>query len=228
MIRFPKLTAAALFALCLSAHPVMAQNDFGTWASIQAVKSIGSGGYAMARFEHRSYENASATESYFAMAGGGYNFCSWLKGDLSYEFWKLPSSGGATMHKGVACLTGTLRRDALAVILREKYEIAFREDATSTLRTRLRAQYRAESVPLTPYVMYEIFGGLSSSNAGWVRSLHYAGTEVRLGQHSTIDVFYMYNLYYPVSGGAASSAATGGSVGTAGRHVLGVGYVVAF
>ena len=241
---------AALLALCITfciAATSARADDFGTWASVQAVKSIGSGGYAMARFEHRSYRKMSATECYFAMAGGGGRICNWLSGDLSYEFWKVPSAGDITVHKGVASLTGTLRRDALAVSLREKYELAFYPgggssgsggsggggssesgggSCTSTLRSRVRVQYKIDAVSLTPYVMYEYFngfgGGSSGSGSGtssgasslWIRSLHYAGTEVRLGPHSTLDFFYMYHLY----------AQSGGS--PAGCHLLGVGYIL--
>ena len=241
---FKLLASLAAFSAICTAAPSARADDFGSWASIQATKSIGTGAYAMARFEHRSYENMSATECYFAMAGGGGRICNWLSGDLSYEFWKVPSAGDITVHKGVASITGTLRRDALAVSLREKYELAFYPGSggsgeggsgrcTSTLRSRVRAQYKIDAVPLTPYVMYEYFNGFgggsgsgsdigSGSGSGtssgasslWIRSLHYAGTEVRLGPHSTLDFFYMYHLY----------AQSGGS--PAGCHLLGMGYIL--
>lgn len=206
-----------LFALLLAAfwNPVSAQStsDLGSWVSIQAVKSFGKP-YAMARLEHRSYDNVSATECWFAMAGGGYRFAPWLSADLSYEYWKLPIAGNVTTQKAVACVSGTLAREGLSVTLREKYELAFAEDGSSsgTLRSRLRAQYRPSDSRLTPYVMYEHFLG---SDGFWQRSLHYFGTEFRFADHHSLDFFYMYHLY-PRGGDLACC------------HVLGIGYYFTF
>ncbi|MBQ3944303.1 MAG: hypothetical protein II670_01665 [Alphaproteobacteria bacterium] len=125
-----------LSALALCAAPAFAQatSDLGTWSSIQLVKSFGAP-YAMARAEHRSYDHISATECWFLMAGGGYNFNSWLKGDLSYEYWKIPSAGDLVQHKAVFCFTETLKREGLAVALREKYELAYNPAAESFSHT---------------------------------------------------------------------------------------------
>ena len=102
-------------------------SDLGTWSSIQLVKSFGAP-YAMARLEHRSYDHVQDTECWFAMAGGGYNFNSWLKGDLSYEYWQIPAAGGITQHKAVLCLTETLKRDGLA---RYGLDFGFTNDPTA-------------------------------------------------------------------------------------------------
>lgn len=188
---------AALTALLLLSANAFAQSttDLGSWCSLQLVKPLGDT-YAMARLEHRSFEDIGATECYFAMAGGGYNFTKWLKADLSYEYWKIPSAGNLTTQKGVACVTATLKRDALAVSAREKYELAFTDGAAGpkgTLRSRLRAQYSLGSAAVTPYFMYEFFNGFGNTN--WVRSLHYFGADVKLGGRSSLDLFYMYHLF---------------------------------
>ena len=118
------LTFVSVFAL-LSAHAnAQSVSDLGTWSSIQLIKSFGAP-FAMARLEHRSYDNIGATECWFAMAGAGYNFNKWLKGDLSYEYWSIPSAGDMVLHKGVLSFTETLKREGLAVALREKYELAY-------------------------------------------------------------------------------------------------------
>ena len=190
-------------------------SDCGTWNSIQLVKSFGAP-YAMARLEHRSYQNVSSTECWFAMAGGGYNFCKWLKGDLSYEYWEIPSAGNLVQHKAVLCFTESLKREGLAVALREKYELAFTPSSNSfshTLRTRFRGQYKAPDSILTPYLMYEFFNSLEGR--GWIRSLHYAGTEISLGSGHSLDFFYMYHLY--------DKAGQTGSC-----HLLGAGYTFVF
>lgn len=207
------LLSALLAAFCGTASAQ--SDDFGTWTSIQVVKGWDRV-YSMARLEHRSYDGAGATECWFAMAGAGYKIAPWLKGDLSYEYWKIPAAGDVTTQKVVACLTGTLRRDALAVSVREKWETAFSGgNASGTLRSRLRAQYTGGR--FTPYLMYEHFGSFSFEGAGtsWQRSLHYAGTEIKIADHHTLDIFYLYHLF-PRSGGTAAC------------HLLGMGYVLAF
>ena len=205
----------AALALCASSASAQNESDFGTWSSIQLVKSFGAP-YLMARAEHRSFENVGATECWFLMAGGGYNFNSWLKGDLSYEYWKIPSAGSLVQHKAVFCFTETLKREGLALALREKYELAYNPAAESfshTLRTRLRGQYKAPDSIFTPYLMYEYFTNLS--NGKWIRSLHYAGTEVSLGGGHSLDFFYMYHLYNTVLGPNAC-------------NLLGIGYTLVF
>jgi len=208
----PLLSALVLFAATSNAQSV---SDLGTWSSIQIVKSYGAP-YAMARLEHRSFDSISSTECWFAMAGGGYNFNSWLKGDLSYEYWSIPSAGDMIQHKGVLSFTETLKRESLAVALREKYELAYNpasDSFSNTLRTRLRAQYKAPDSSLTPYVMYEIFGSLDGK--GWVRSLHYAGSEISLGGGHSLDLYYMFHLY-------DKAGLTGAC------HILGAGYNFVF
>ena len=66
------LSALLVFSLQANAQSV---SDLGTWSSVQVVKSFGAP-YAMARFEHRSYDHIGSTECWFVMAGGGYNFRS--------------------------------------------------------------------------------------------------------------------------------------------------------
>ena len=205
---------SALLVFSGQAH-AQSVSDFGTWSSIQLVKSFGAP-YAMARIEHRSFENVHSTECWFAMVGGGYNFNSWLKGDLSYEYWSIPSAGNMIQHKAVLCLTETLKREGLAVALREKWELAYNpasESFSNTLRTRLRAQYKAADSILTPYLMYEYFSSLDGK--GWVRSLHYAGTEISLGGGHSLDFYYMYHLY-------DKAGLTGAC------HLLGAGYTFVF
>lgn len=206
------LSAIAVLSVKANAQSV---SDLGTWSSIQLVKSYGAP-YAMARLEHRSYDNIQGTECWFAMAGGGYNFNSWLKGDLSYEYWSIPSAGNMIQHKGVLSFTETIKREGLAVALREKYELAFNPESGSisnTLRTRLRGQYKAADSIFTPYLMYEYFSSLDGK--GWVRSLHYAGSEISLGGGHSLDFFYMYHLYDKA-----------GLVGAC--HVIGLGYNFVF
>ena len=208
-------TILSFFALLAAQASAQTTSDFGTWSSIQLVKSFGAP-YAMARLEHRSFDQVRSTECWFAMAGAGYNFNSWFKGDLSYEYWSIPSAGDLIQHKAVLSLTETLKREGLSVALREKYELAYNPGAKSfsnTFRARIRGQYKAPDSIFTPYLMYELFGNLDSSR--WVRSLHYAGTEISLGKGHSLDLFYLYHLYD--KGGL-----------TAACHLMGIGYTFVF
>jgi len=210
-----KVFATLLCAFALFSAHAQSTSDLGTWSSIQLIKSFGAP-YAMARLEHRSFDNIGATECWFAMAGAGTNFNNWLKGDLSYEYWSIPSAGDMVQHKAVLSLTETLKREGLAVALREKYELAYNpatKSFSNTLRTRLRGQYKAPQSKFTPYLMYEYFSSLDGK--GWVRSLHYAGTEISLGGGHSVDLFYMYHLFDK-----------GGLVGAC--HILGAGYNFVF
>lgn len=207
--------AVSSLALCSFAQ-AQTPTDFGSWESFHIVKSWGKP-FINARLEHRSFHKISATECYFAMLGGGYGFTPWLKADMGYEFWKIPSAGNATIHKATLGATGTLKKDALAVSLREKYELAFNAAGGSpsgTLRSRLRAQYSIPSTPVTPYLMYEHFQTLGSAG-GWQRSLHYVGAEFKLGGPNILDVYYMYHLF-PTGTGNASC------------NILGLCYMLVF
>jgi hypothetical protein len=62
------VTLLSVFALFSAKTYAQTSSDFGTWSSIQIVKSFGAP-YAMGRLEHRSYDHVHGTECWFAMAG---------------------------------------------------------------------------------------------------------------------------------------------------------------
>jgi len=196
--------------------PTFAQSesDWGSWSAIQGTK-VFDRSYVMLRGELRTMNNFSTTECWFVSAGGGYSITKWLKGELSYEFWKLPPlEGNPTVHKGVLAFTGILAKDNLAVLLREKYEFTYPENTgvvSNILRSRLRCQYKIGK--FTPYLMYEFFNDFEGH--GWIRSLHYIGSEFTLGKKHTLDLFYMYHLYD-----------IGGDTGA--RNTLGISYYFKF
>jgi hypothetical protein len=116
----------------------------------------------------------------------------------------------------VLSLNETLKREGLAVAVREKYELAYNpasDSFSNTLRVRLRGQYKPADSIFTPYVMYELFGSMDGK--GWIRSLHYAGSEISLGGGHSLDFYYMYHLY-------DKAGLTGAC------HVLGAGYTLVF
>jgi len=202
--------------LLLGSFSASAQNvdDFGIWSSFQITKSWDKP-YAYFRGEIRTCQNTSAIEAWFTAIGAGYKFAPWIKADMGYEYWRFPSSGNTTTHKGILAVTGTLKRENLAFVLREKYEFTH-SSATGAyahnFRTRVRSQYSFDNVPLTPYIMIEPF---ISVGKGWYRTLHYVGTEIGLAKHHKLDVFYLYNLY------SATPSVNA-------RHLIGVYYYINF
>lgn len=194
---------AAAAGICVAAS-AQKTSDLCSWINVQATGSFGKA-YGVLRAEHRSNNDLRNTECGFLVFAGGYRFAPWLSADLGYELWGV---GDATIHKGVLTAAGTLRRDALAVTLREKYELSFYENGTtgSCLRSRIRAQYYAPCA-FHPYLAAELFAW-----TGWQRTLFYIGTEISLSKHSMLDVFYCYH---------APNGSMPGSV-------LGLGYYFSF
>jgi len=190
-------------------------NDFGTWIHAQTMKSWG-GPFAMARLEHRTCDDATATMAWFLAVGGGYNFTKWLSWDVCYEYWQIPSAGRAQYHKMTTELMGTMRKNELSVQLKARYELAFNAaggSPTNILRWRIRAQYTPTVFPLRPYIMYELFNGVKGE--GWMRSLHYLGVDIAFNRHNMLDIYYLYNLS-PRNGQMYN------------YHILGVGYTFLF
>ena len=199
------LAAAILLAAStvLSGQTVPDSHDLGSWVSVHMNKSWGKP-YMALRAEHRSNQRLSNTECWFLLASGGYRLTPWLSSDLGYEFWNI---GGAQHHRFVLTASETLRQGPLSVTLREKleYTLAPGGGTYQNLRTRLRAQYAIPDSAFRPYMMAEVF-----TWGAWKRSLYYVGTDIVIGEHSSLDLFYLYHLQ---QGGPYV-------------HTIGVGYVI--
>lgn len=207
MRRMKSFIVAAALALSVFTPFVSRADDGGAWLTLQANKGW-KDCYAFGRLEYRAKNHFKSTDAWFLAAGGGYKFTPWLKGDLSYEYWDV--NLGTSIHKAVLSATATMTRENLSVSIKEKLEFAVTpsKSATSwTMRSRLRAQYSIPNSIFTPYAMAEIFNWSS-----WIRSLYYAGAEMKLGTHSVLDVFYLHHL----------------PAGAPAVHLLGVAYYFNF
>lgn len=206
-MKMKKKSAILSIVILLAATSAAFADDGGAWLTLQANKRWQKA-YAFLRLEHRSNNRFGNTEAIFTSIGGGYRFTPWLNADLSYEYWYLNPQ--LTFHKAVLSGTGTLTRDCLSVSIKEKLEFAVNPASSITsftLRSRLRAQYNFPDSIFRPYVMAEIFTWSS-----WIRSLHYIGTELAIGSHHCIDLFYLYHL----------------PNGSQPVHILGAGYYFSF
>jgi len=209
--------AATLMAIAaVSAKAQQYKDDFGTWTTVEIIKSWQKP-MVICHLEHRSMSGASETEAFFGVLGAGYRFTPWLMLDGGYEYWRIPARGW-NLHKGVAALTGTLKRENLTFQLRERYELSFNQAGgapTHTLRSKIRGQYSPTNFCMKPYIMYEIFNGLGDTY-GWLRSLHYLGSDIVINKHNIFDVYYMYHMFPGIDGLTCS------------RHTLGVTYRLVF
>lgn len=204
---FLTIAIASLSLLLLFDSQMLRADDGGSWVNIQFNKSWKST-YAFLRAEHRSFNDFSETEAMFTALGFGYKATPWLKTDISYEYWNVTPD--ITLHKAVFSANAAMTRDGLGVSVREKLEYAVNPASSSTsltLRSRLRAQYSIPGCSITPYAMAEVFNWDK-----WIRSLYYAGAEIKVWDHSMFDLFYLYHL---PSGGQPV-------------HILGVGYYFNF
>lgn len=184
-----KITLSAISLLLITtASFAQKTNDSGSWVNLQVNKGW-SKVYAMARIEHRSNNNFSKTESFFVMAGGGYKFNPYIKGDLSYEHWEI--NPDVKLNKMILTGTGTLSRGQLSAQIREKLEYTFESSgkAAWNLRSRIRVQYAFDNSFFRPYIMSEVFNW----NV-WKRTLHYVGAELVVSKHSMFDIFYLYHI----------------------------------
>ena len=213
--KFILIPVLAIMTLGVSAQQVT--DDFGTWSTVEAIKSWGDP-MMIIHLEHRSMSNATDTEAFFGVLGAAYKFTPWLSGEIGYEFWRIPNAD-RTLHKGIIGMTGTLKSENITFQLREKYELAFNQAGgapTHTLRSRIRGQYSPGNTCLKPYIMYEIFNGFGDTY-GWIRSLHYLGTDIVVNRHNVFDVYYMYHMFPDAASGLTCS-----------RHILGVTYRLLF
>lgn len=181
----------AAFLFLLLALPGRA-DDFGSWHFIQAIKPLGSSGaYLGFRAEYRDYNNFSATERWYLRPIVGYRFTSWLKGELMYDFMR--KSGDIQIHQAIAGIIATLREGPLSVILRERYQYSYNATAGTTrnyLRSYLKTAYTIPQSRLVPYLAVELFTWDT-----WVKTRHYAGTAIRLGEQCSLEVYYMYHTF---------------------------------
>ena len=136
----------------------------------------------------------------------GYNWTSWLKTDVAYDFIKSPS----TVHNRLlVSATATLKEGNFSFSLRERYLYDYKvaqRSGENVLRSKASINYHIKNTPLTPYVAIEMF-----TWDHWKKTRHYAGTHIKLDKHSTLDFFYMY---YTMSDKNFQ------------RHLLGLGYIL--
>lgn len=201
---------ATLVALTFVAASAAAQDDddiFSSWNTIQLKKSW-ERMYLTTRVENRTGD-CSILRQYV-----GCKILPWLKFDLAYDY--ITERDGEVKQRALASLTGTLKQGGLSVSLRERYLLSFNrpdgsevwDEPTSVLRSKLTAQYAIPDSRFAPYLAVELF-----TWEKWKKTRHYAGTTVKIDEHNSLDLFYMYYTF------AGKSYA---------QHTLGAGWNFSF
>lgn len=186
-----KILLLAIFILPTS---IWAQNsesdDFGIWGDIQASKNWNKF-YISLRAEGRSCDMSQSLDCWFLRPTIGVKPVNWLKIDAAYDFMMLPQN--RIRHDFLFSITGTLKRENLSVSLRERYMLmAVPQDhkISHVLRSYLKAQYHIGNSAFTPYVAVELFTWTK-----WQKTRHYVGTDIKVSQHSSFDLAYMYYTF---------------------------------
>lgn len=168
----------------------VAQDQWGSWSSLQIGKSW-ERFYTSLRYEYRSNENWKGIDCYFIRPTVGYKFTSWLKCDLSYDYYH---KRGCDQNRILLSVTGTLKRDGLSVSLRERYVAAFNigeEGFSHVLRSYLKAMYTIDTkgIAVSPYLAVELY-----TWDKWRMSHHFVGATVKADKHNSIELFYAWNI----------------------------------
>ncbi len=182
-------------------------DDFGSWIDIQLNHKFSNEVYSAIRIEHRTKNNLKDISAWFVRPTIGYNFTSWLKADLSYDFLRTTTT---TTHRSLLGITGTLRQGNMSMSIKERWQYAYTPDdkkAAHTLRSKFTASYAIPNSIFQPYLAFEIF-----TDKKWQKTRHYIGTDIKFSSHSSLDVYYLWHTF-------ADNEAS---------HIIGLGYNLRF
>lgn len=191
-----------ILLLCMAAVGISAQTpDVGAWSSIQLSHRWGDGWYANIRGEYRMRE--AQTDLWFVRPTVGRRLTPWLQADIGMDRFATASS---LSLRAILSVTFSLKQGPMTASLRQRY-IPSRNvhtgDISHLLRSQLKVSYAIPSSIATPYMAVEVYGWKQ-----WRQTHHFAGTRLRLGQHHSLDLFYLY-----------ATSATKPEM-----HALGIGY----
>lgn len=175
-----------IFALAQSSE----HDDFGIWGDIQATKNWDKF-YVALRAEGRSNNMSRSLDCWYIRPIIGVKPLKWLKIDAAYDFLMLPEQ--RIRHDFLFSITGTLKKENLSVSLRERYMMMWIQQDNKfshALRSYLIAQYQIGKSPFAPYLAIEMF-----TWDKWQKTRHYVGTEIKVSEHSSFDIAYMYYTF---------------------------------
>lgn len=205
MFRIRILLCALLLTVpCALRLRAQDRDDFGIWSQIDLGTRISDRWSGGLWFEHRSKENARTLDCALVMPYVSYRPGKHILLNYASEFittlsgWYITCRPSATLLLGDGDLSFALRELPI-------YEYACAKGSGKwTLRTRGKVSYAIPQTRLKPYMSCELF-----TARHWEKTRYYLGTTWSFGDHSTLDLFY---LYYVMANAPVQ------------RHVLGLGY----
>ncbi len=181
-------------------------DDFGIWSTVNVKYNFTKKIYGSTLFEFRSKENTQRMDCFISRQYLGYNWTSWLKSDVAYDFITTPSS---VHNRFLFSVTGTLKEGNFSFSLRERYLYDYTVKSHSgenVLRSKASVHYHIPNTIFSPYMAIELF-----TWEHWKKTRHYAGTKIKLTDQSSLDIFYMYYTKRNK---------------TFEQHLLGIGYIL--
>lgn len=181
-------------------------DDTGIWSSFNLKYNFSPKIYGSTYLEFRSKQNSQRMDCFIARQYLGYNWNSWFKTDIAYDFIKSPS----TVHnRFLLSATATLKEGNFSFSLRERYLYDYKVASgkgENILRSKATISYHISGTNFSPYLAEEMF-----TWKHWMKTRHYIGIKLKVDKHSSFDFFYMY---YAKQGQETQ------------QHLLGLGYIL--
>ncbi len=170
------LTSLLLFAAAISLSAQIYEDlttDFRARVSAGINKRIVTGLHVTGDVEFRAKDMLSSVDRFAASAGLTYKVCPYFKMGLGYTFIAQPkTTDWRYRHRAYFDLMGTYKTGNWSFSLRERFQYTYRAGTMNIyqeprnyliLKTRLKASYKCNTVPLTPYVAVHLRNPLNAS-----------------------------------------------------------------
>lgn len=219
-----KRSVFLLSLVLLFAGNLGAQNDdLGVWTSVGATKNLFAGLEASVEGEVRTRDDVGAIDRWSGTVGLSYKVCNFLKvgGDYVFIRYNHVRRGWETGHRYNLYATGSYTWKAFTLSLRERYQHTYKRGVPGTdtsanpadiFRSRLQLAYDIKNSAFKPYASMELFHRLNDPQNNGLDKIRYTlGTEYKLNERSTFNVYYRYETVRDDDPNL---------------HILGIGYAI--
>ena len=186
---------AALLLLC-SIFNCKAQSadysDLGSWLAVSVSRPFNERFSATVRLEQRTKDDFQGLNQIYSRASIYYKPSDWLRIDQQFDWAYTPSGNRIRYVPGLRVSHKTER--GISMYLRQWYMHTWypgqSKASVGTLRTKAGLSHPVGEKGLTPHLDYEIFYWDAVSQHRF-----YAGARVRLSKETSLDLFYLYQLF---------------------------------
>ena len=190
-----KYCTAAILLLC-SIFNCNAQSadysDLGSWLAISVNRPFSEHVSATVRLEQRTRDEFQGLNQIYSRASIYYKPTKWLRLDQQFDWAYTPTGNRIRYVPGLRVSHKTER--GTSMYLREWYMHTWypgqSKASVGTLRTKAGLSHPVGEKGLIPHLDYEIFYWDAVSQHRF-----YAGARVRLSKETSLDLFYLYQLF---------------------------------